>query len=127
MQTRFRLFAGMLALTLSAAGWADAEGNRAAHFKGEPAATLEQAVSNLSEYNAKLETLLAKDELSPMDMHEVHQLTYTLENALQRLQVELETTAEVLESVHVASETGKPAVVKDKGQDYLESTRPLVR
>ncbi len=127
MQTRFRLFAGMLALTLSAASWADAGSDRAAHFKGEPAATLEQAVSNLSEYNAKLETLLAKDELSPMDMHEVHQLTYTLENALQRLQVELETTAEVLESVHVASETGKPAVGKDQGQDYLERTRPLVR
>ena len=127
MQTRFRLFAGMLALTLSAASWADAGSDRAAHFKGEPAATLEQAVSNLSEYNAKLETLLAKDELSPMDMHEVHQLTYTLENALQRRQVELETTAEVLESVRVASETGKPAVVKDQGQDYLERTRPLVR
>lgn len=126
MHTRFRLFAGMLALTLSAASWAAAEGSRAAHFKGEPAETLEQAVSNMTEYNGKLEALLGKDELSPMDMHEVHQLTYTLENALQRIQAELETTAEVLESVHVASETGKPAVVKEQGQAYLELTRPLV-
>ncbi|PRB82755.1 DUF6746 family protein [Pseudomonas sp. MYb185] len=126
MQTSFRLFAGIIALSLSAAGWAQSA-ERPAHFKGEPADTLEQAVTNLSEYNAKLDALLAKDELTPMDLHEVHQLTYTLENALHKIQAELEQTAEVLEEVHVASETNQPETVKTRGQVYLETTRLLVK
>ena len=83
MQTSFRLVAGIIALTFSAGSWADTE--RPDHFKGEPADTLQQAVTNLSEYNARFDKLLAEDELTPMDMHEVHQLTYTLENALQKI------------------------------------------
>ncbi|SDS99870.1 hypothetical protein SAMN05216198_3373 [Halopseudomonas litoralis] len=127
MQTPFRLFAGIIVLGLSAASWAQNDAERPAHFKGEPAETLQQAVSNLSEYNIKLDELLAKDQLTPMDMHEVHQLTYTLENALQKIQADLVETAEVLEEVHIASETGKPEVVKTKGQIYLETTRTLVK
>ncbi|WP_193074540.1 DUF6746 family protein [Pseudomonas sp. FME51] len=127
MQTSFRLFAGIIALSLSATSWAGNEPERPAHFKGEPADTLQQAVTNLSEYNTKLDELLAKDELTPMDMHEVHQLTYTLENALQKIQADLADTAEVLEEVHIASETGKPGVVTEKGQAYLQTTRILVK
>ncbi|EZQ18110.1 hypothetical protein QAO71_16605 [Halopseudomonas sp. SMJS2] len=126
MQTSFRLFAGIIALSLSAAGWAGDSATRTAHAKGEPAETLQQAVTNMREYNAKLEALLAKDELTAMDMHEVHMLTYTLENALQKIQADLVETAEVLEEVHIASETGKPEVVKEKGQVYLQATGTLV-
>lgn len=126
MQTPFRLFTGIIVLSLSAATWAE-EGARTSHAKGEPAETLQQAVTNLSDYNHKLDELLAKDQLSPMDMHEVHMLTYTLENALQKIQADLVETAEVLEEVHIASETGKPEVVKTKGQIYLETTRTLVK
>lgn len=125
MQNSFRLFVGIAALSLSAATWADSD--RPAHAKGEPSETLQQAVSNQSEYNTKLEALLAKDELSVTDMHEVHMLTYTLENALQKIQADLEETAEVLEEVHIASETNKPEVVKEKGQVYLQTTRTLVK
>lgn len=125
MQNSFRLFVGIAALSLSAATWADSD--RPAHSKGEPSETLQQAVSNLSENNTKLEALLAKDELSVTDMHEVHMLTYTLENALQKIQADLEETAEVLEEVHIASETNKPEVVKQQGQVYLQSTRTLVK
>lgn len=127
MQTSLRLFAGIIALSLSAAGWAQPEGERPAHSKGEPADTLQQAVTNLSEYNDKLEALLVKDELTVMDMHEVHMLTYTLENALEKIQADLVEVAEVLEEVHVASETGQPQVVKEKGQVYLQTTRTLVK
>lgn len=125
MQNSFRLFAAVVALSVSALSWADSD--RPAHAKGEPADTLQQAVSNLSEYNSKLETLLVRDELSATDMHEVHMLTYTLENALQKIQADLEETAEVLEEVHIASESNKPDVVKEKGQVYLQSTRTLVK
>ena len=125
MQNSFRLFVAVVALGLSAVSWADSD--RPAHAKGEPSETLQQAVSNLSEYNTRLEALLAKDDLSVTDMHEVHMLTYTLENALQKIQADLEGTAEVLEEVHIASETNKPEVVKEKGQVYLQTTRTLVK
>lgn len=127
MQTSLRLFAGIIALSLSAASWADDSGTRTAHSKGEPAETLQQAVTNMREYNEKLEAVLAKGELTAMDMHEVHMLTYTLENALQRVQTELAETADVLEEVHIASETGKPEVVKEKGQVYLQATGTLLQ
>ena len=125
MPNSFRLFAGIVALSLSAMGWADSD--RPAHAKGEPADTLQQAVTNMSEYNSKLEALLAKDELGAQDLHEVHMITYTLENALQKIQADLEATAEVLEEVHIASETNKPEVVKEKGQVYLQTTGTLVK
>lgn len=125
MHNSFRLFVAIIALSLSATTWADSD--RPAHAKGEPADTLEQAVSNLSEYNDKLEAVLQKDELSATDMHDIHMLTYTLENALQKIQADLAETAEVLEQVHIASETNKPEVVKTRGQVYLETTRQLVK
>jgi len=127
MQSLFRLCVGVVALSLSAVSLADSASERPAHFKGEPAETLQQAVSNLSEYNNKLEALLARDELTSMDLHEVHQLTYTLENALQKIQADLTDTAEVLEEVHIASESNQPEVVKEKGQIYLQTTRILVK
>ena len=127
MQTSFRLFAGIIALSLSAAGWAQTTGERPAHSKGEPAETLQQAVTNLSEYNGKLQALLAKDELTAMDLHEVHMLTYTLENALEKIQADLVEAAEVLEEVHVASETGQPEVAQAKGQIYLQATQALMK
>lgn len=125
MSPSFRVCIAVVALSLSAASWAGSD--RPAHAKGEPAETLQQAVSNMSEYNARLEALLARDELSPTDMHDVHMITYTLENALQKIQADLAETAEVLEQVHIASETDKPEVVKEKGQLYLQTTRTLVK
>lgn len=125
MHHSLKLFAAVVALGVSAASWADSD--RPAHAKGEPAETLQQAVTNLSEYNTRLEALLERDELTATDMHDVHMLTYTLENALQKIQADLEETAAVLEEVHIASETNEPDVVKEKGQVYLQSTRTLVK
>lgn len=125
MHHSLKLFAAVVALGVSAASWADSD--RPAHAKGEPAETLQQAVTNLSEYNTRLEALLERDELTATDMHDVHMLTYTLENALQKIQADLQETAGVLEEVHIASETNEPDVVKEKGQVYLQSTRTLVK
>lgn len=125
MHHSLKLFAVVVALGVSAASWADSD--RPAHARGEPAETLQQAVTNLSEYNTRLEALLERDELTATDMHEVHMLTYTLENALQKIQADLQETAAVLEEVHIASETDKPDVVREKGQVYLQSTRTLVK
>lgn len=95
------------------------------HFKGEPAKTLEQAVANFSEYNNRLEQVLA-GELTPEAMNTVHQLTYTLENALEKLDDELEDIAERLEKVHKASERAAPEIVKKQGEVYLEKSRTII-
>lgn len=96
--------------------------DRPDHFKGKPADTLEQALANFNEYNIKLAKIIAQKELSAGDMHEVHQLTYTLENALQKIQEEYAQLAEVLEDVHVASESANITTVKSQGKAYLDTS-----
>ncbi len=100
--------------------------NRISHYKGEPSPTLEVAVKNLTEFNQKLEAILASDDMDIRKLAEIHQLTYTLENALERLDEELEAIAETLEEVHVGSETGKFDQVRSAGKEYLEHVRKLL-
>lgn len=103
-----------------------ADDERPEHFKGEPAETLEQALANFREYNDKLAEVLARDELTAKDLYEVHQLTYTLENALERIRDEYEGLAETLEEVHIASEHNDNETVKSRGQAYLDAADKLV-
>lgn len=57
----------------------------------------------------------------------MHELTYTLENALRKINAELTALAGTLEAVHVASERADPATVKTQGKAYLVSTRQVVK
>ena len=117
-------------LLTSAAGLGVAqadEDQRYEHFKGQPAKNLDQALFNLANFNAKLEDIMAKDELTPNDMATIHQLSYTLENALQRLDEEVDTMQEVLEEVHLASESMDYETVQKQGKVYLESTGKIVK
>ncbi|WP_111415461.1 DUF6746 family protein [Billgrantia lactosivorans] len=97
-----------------------------AHFKGEPADTLSQAVANFAEYNRQLAELLAQDEPSLEDLGTIHELTYTLENALEKINEEAQAMAVNLEEVHLGSETGDFARVQSHGADYLEAAQTLV-
>lgn len=103
------------------------EEQRYEHFKGQPAKNLDQALFNLANFNAKLEEIMAKDELTPNDMATIHQLSYTLENALQRLDEEVDTMQAVLEEVHLASESMDYETVQKQGKVYLESTAKIVK
>lgn len=116
-------FMAAIALTLSLPVTAQP---RPDHFRGEPSPTLDRAIANLSAYNSKLEIVLAQDELSPTDLGQVHQLTYTLENALAKLRAELSDLAAVLEEIHVASETGDTETVSTRGRIYLDTSRKLI-
>ncbi|AMN47424.1 hypothetical protein ACG33_10010 [Steroidobacter denitrificans] len=118
------LFAGAL-LALSLTGAAQAE--RPDHFRGKPAATLSEAVSNFSEYNQKLAALVAQNDLTPADMVKVHELTYTLENALKKINAELAGLAEALEEVHLASERLDAETLKTQGQKYLQTAGEIIR
>lgn len=120
----FLTAAFLVALIVAPAVQADDE--RPEHFEGEPAETLEQAVANLSEYNAKLQAIIEKDELTDADHAEIHELTYTLENALGKMREELDSMAENLEAVHLASEERDTDVIAEKGPAYLSAARKLV-
>jgi hypothetical protein len=124
MKTKTLLLAALCTGLIATPALADDD--RPDHFKGEPAPTLDVAVSNFSTYNQELATLLAQDELSPEDLASVHQLTYTLENALEKITAEVETMAETLEEVHLGSETNDPERVQDNGATYLEAAQTLV-
>ena len=123
MTRRLRLIALPIALTLGFAVAVAAQDERPAHYSGEPADSMPQALANLAGYNARLQALLAEDEV---DLHTVHELTYTLENALQRIQADVAGAAEALEEVHLASEAADAETVKARGRVYLEATAPLI-
>lgn len=119
------LFAAMVAfpVTMSTVVADDVPG----HYEGLPAETLPQAKTNFSEYSAKLADIIKQDTLTAEDLHEVHRLTYTLENALGKIASEVSELAETLEAVHLASESGDADTVKSRGQTYLEIARQLVK
>lgn len=107
-------------------GTAFASSDRDQHFKGEPSHTLEQAVKNFSEYNKKLAVIMQKEKLEPVDMAEIHQLTYTLENALEKIEDALEQIEDDLEEVHQASEKGQYDKALNKGRAYLKNAQTLI-
>jgi hypothetical protein len=98
----------------------------AGHFKPKASETLEQAVTNFTEGNQQLETLLA-GELDAKRLYEIHQLTYTLEVALAKIIEEAKELAEVLEEVHVATEKNDAATATSKGSEYLDTARKLIK
>ncbi|MCA1789396.1 MAG: hypothetical protein LC667_05935 [Thioalkalivibrio sp.] len=103
-----------------------ASDDRADHFEGEPSRTLEEALENFSQANAELAEIFDQGELDAQTVFNVHQLTYTLENALEKLREEMEDLAEVLEEVHLASERNDGETVKNRGEVYLETARKIV-
>lgn len=123
MQKITLVTAMLLATCLSTSTLAD---ERPEHFEGKPAETLDQAVANFSEANGKLAAILEEDDLGQQDLHEVHRLTYTLENALEKIREDLDDLAEVLEEIHLASETIDTETVRTRGDEYLETARRVV-
>ncbi len=98
--------------------------DRVEHFKGLPSPDLSTAVKNFTEYN----DLLAKQldgELTPQALAEVHQLTYTLEIALEKISDEVEALADTLEEIHVASETAEPEKLAAEGKKYMQVVNEL--
>jgi arginine utilization protein RocB len=108
------------ALLFNVAASASDDDERYKHFKPEPSENLEQAIMNLTKYNAKLQEIVNGD-LDSQDMAKVHELTYTLEVALARLSKELDVAANSLEEVHLGSEQLNKQRVKGFGKSYLDT------
>lgn len=126
MKRVFSTLALTSALFLADVGIAQEAFQRPDHFKGLEAPTLEVAVANLSSYNQKLKQRLEGD-ITTNDMVAIHELTYTLENALETISKELKNVAELLEEVHVASETFDAKTAKSSGASYLQASAPLIK
>ncbi|WP_404376092.1 DUF6746 family protein [Vreelandella aquamarina] len=117
------IVAGLLS---SGIAFAD-EQNRMDHFEGEASETLTQALENMAEGNQRLAELLGAEALTDEQMGEIHMLTYTLENALQRVDQEVESMAVSLEEVHLGSESLDQERVAINGADYLDAAAPFVQ
>lgn len=99
--------------------------DRPDHFKGNHPETLGQALEYFSEYNARLADLLAQEELDIYDLVAIHELTYTLENSLEKIRSDLAELAGTLEALHVATETADYEGSRTHGQAYLDKARIL--
>lgn len=121
MKLSFSALAMAATLAFSASSFAT---DRVEHFKGLPSPDLTTAVKNFSEYNDLLAKQLA-GELTPQALAEIHQLTYTLEVALEKIGDEVKALADTLEEVHVASETSEPEKLAEEGKKYMQVVNEL--
>ncbi|NLY25992.1 MAG: hypothetical protein GX049_00340 [Alcaligenaceae bacterium] len=120
------LFA-LISTTLIASFNANASGhNEVRHFAGDQSATLEQALENFSSNNKQVAQLL-KGEVSEVDMAKIHELTYSLENALEKIRKDLDSLADTLENLHNASEVMKRDEVIKEGQKYISTAQKVVK
>jgi hypothetical protein len=100
--------------------------NRVSHYEGKQAETIAGSLANLREANAKLKTLL-DGALTEDDMHDVHSLSYTLEEALKEIAAEVKELQDVVEDVHLGSEGMQQELVRSKGLDYLQRIEQLLK
>ncbi|AUN95800.1 DUF6746 family protein [Pseudazoarcus pumilus] len=116
-----------IALTLSPAAFADEKvPERVAHYQGKQAADLDEALTLLRETNAELRELLA-GKVGEYDMHDIHSLSYTLEEALADVREALAVAADDLESMHFYSEGLKRDEVIEYGNAYLDTVGRIVK
>lgn len=116
---------GVAGLMLIIGGAANVHASDADHFEGKASETVEQAVENLTVYTEELKTLAAGD-LGSIEMARVHEVTYTLENALARINQEYESVAAALEEVHLASERVDTDTVRKQASVYAEGLSELI-
>jgi len=113
------------ALLLSS-GPAMAEEEQFQHYAPKPSETLAEAVANFSDYNRLLAEVLAKDDMTDTDMERIHQLTYTLEVALAKINERMTALPVTLEEVHLASEARNADRLRGAGGVYLENAQTVI-
>ena len=108
----------LVALSLMFSGAISASEVR--HYKGQDVNTMEEAIAVLQEYNPKLQAILDSEELKPQDMGKIHEMTYSMENALKTLEGALKITQRNLEELHLSSERMEIDKAKIYGKLYLD-------
>jgi hypothetical protein len=97
-------------------------GDKYNHFPALESSTTKSALCNLANYDKVLAEIVQKEEMSVEDMVKIHELTYTLENALSKLSEDLGKAAVDLEEVHLASEKLDKATIKKHADIYANIT-----
>jgi hypothetical protein len=122
----------VLALIAACAVWtpaAQAEGAAAAprvdHYQARQADDIAQTIANLREANQQLEAILA-GEVGEYDMHDVHSLSYTIEDSLARLSEHLLEMKDIAGDMHFASEGLKRDDVIEHAKAYLSGVRKII-
>jgi HPt (histidine-containing phosphotransfer) domain-containing protein len=92
----------------------------------QPSRNLAEAVKNFSEYNSRLEQAMAQGP-TPESLAQIHELTYTLKDALEKINEEMDGLTDTLEEIHIASEAQNAAEVKRYGNEYLETARKVIK
>lgn len=116
----------LLALALSAALFTTpslADEDRPQHFDAIEPKSLQEALTYFAIYSEALEELLEKEALTNADMTRIHEMSYTLENALGKMRDELAATADALEEVHLASERVDEDTVRSQGAAFLKAAK----
>lgn len=124
MKNTFKLIMVGGLLTLSGLGFASEDEYK--HFKGEKTENLAQAVKVFSEQNKKFAAMIQDGTVDLKEMGQIHQMTYSMENALKKIKDEVDNMEELLENVHKASEHGGTKTVIKDGGKYLEKAQTLV-
>ena len=94
--------------------------------EAQPSRNLAEAVGNFSAYNTRLEQAMAQG-LNQANLAEIHELTYTLKAALEKINEEMDGLTDTLEEIHIASEAQNAAQVQRYGSDYLKTARTVIK
>ncbi|MFC4700235.1 DUF6746 family protein [Glaciecola siphonariae] len=116
------VLAAFIALAANFSANADDEYKHFPALKSESSA---QALCRIQEYNSRLQDIVTQDEISVEGMLKVHEISYTLENALQKLTADLQQAAIDLEEAHLGSEALEQTRVKNHANLYLDITKAL--
>lgn len=114
-----------LAASLPAQASAETPPPRVAHYSAQQVDSLGEAIANLRHGNARLDELLAGD-MNDDDIHDVHSMSYTLEDALLALAKEAQALHKIVADMHFSSEGLDREAVIDYGRQYLQRIHQLL-
>jgi len=83
------------------------------HYGAKEFANTEEALAGLLSTSNEMASIVAAAELDATKMEQIHQISYTTENALAKIGVDKALVA-ALEEVHLASEEHDPVDLKNK-------------
>ncbi|MBL4804900.1 MAG: cupredoxin domain-containing protein [Alphaproteobacteria bacterium] len=93
---------------------------RVEHYEGHAIATTEEALKTLKDENAEIAGILKSEKLEGSQLEQIHEISYTLENAIDKLiaekaapQGQLDAVDEAVQAVHHASENHEEAKVRE--------------
>lgn len=99
--------------------------SRPAHREVAIPKTTKEAWQMLRRDGEVLRQYLEKKELTPLELYEVHMLTYSLRASVQRLRSDWEQVAQEVEELHEVSEANNSELTRKHGQALLDRVRSL--